>query len=129
LYRSLVNFAQTLELFKLERILSTKEIVSGPHLIWHGTKPNQPDWNHYSRSLAYSMSYPKYKEYVYVVLNAYWDGLVFSLPQLNNELKWHRMIDTSHNNPFDFIHPRISKPLRNNIYKVAGRSVVVLIAR
>jgi glycogen operon protein len=127
--KKLVKFAQDLELFKLERILSTTEIVSGPHLIWHGTKPGQPDWNNYSRSLAYSMSYPEYKEYVYVVLNAYWDGLVFSHPRLTNGLKWRRLIDTSQKKPFDFILPDASKPLRNNIYKVAGRSVVVFIGR
>ncbi|MBR9997726.1 MAG: glycogen debranching protein GlgX [Cyclobacteriaceae bacterium] len=127
--RNLVNFAQTLELFKLEKILTTTGMVSGPHLIWHGTKPHQPDWNHYSRSLAYSMSYPEYREYVYVVLNAYWDGLVFRMPELAHDLKWHRLVDTSLKNPYDFIHPRISKPLRNNIYKVSGRSVVVLMGR
>lgn len=123
--KNLIGFAQSLELFKLERILSTREMVSGPHLIWHGTKSNQPDWNFYSRSLAYSMSYPEYKEYVYVILNAYWDGLVFSLPPIDNGIKWHRIIDTSQDNPLDFILQKDSKPIRQSIYKVAGRSVVV----
>jgi glycogen operon protein len=127
--KNLINFAQKLELFKLEKILSTRDMISGPHLIWHGTKPNQPDWNFYSRSLAYSISYPKYKEYIYIVLNSYWDGLVFSLPPLSNGLRWHRMIDTCQDNPHDFIPLDESKPLRHNIYKVAGRSVVVFIGR
>jgi len=127
--KKLIGFAQNFELFKLERILSTREMISGPHLIWHGTQPHQPDWNFYSRSLAYSMSYPEYKEYLYVVLNAYWDGLVFSLPSLTNGLRWHRIIDTSLENPHDFIPIKESKPIRHTIYKVAGRSVVIFIGR
>jgi isoamylase len=127
--KNLIGFAQTLELFKLEKIISTREMVSGPHLIWHGTKPNQPDWNDYSRSLAYSMSYPEYKEYIHVILNAYWDGLVFSLPPLSNGIKWHRIIDTSQGNPHDFISTEVSKPIRNAIYKAAGRSVVIFLGK
>jgi glycogen operon protein len=123
--KRLIKYTQSLEVFKLEKILTTRQMISGPNLIWHGTKPNQPDWNHYSRSLAYSISYPEYNEYLYIMLNAYWEGFTFSLPHLNHGLKWHRIIDTSRHAPMDFLKNRHIRPGSRFIYKVAGRSVVV----
>jgi len=123
--KHLIKNAQSLEIFKLEKILTTKAMISGPNLIWHGTKPNQPDWNNYSRSLAYSISYPEYNEFLYIMLNAYWEGFTFSLPALDSGLKWHRIIDTSKKYPRDFLEDQSTQPLPGNIYKVSGRSVVV----
>jgi glycogen operon protein len=127
--KQLIKYTQSLEVFKLEKILTTKAMVSGPNIIWHGTKPNQPDWNYYSRSLAYSISYPECAEYLYVMLNAYWEGFTFSLPPPRPGLKWHRVIDTSQKHPFDILDEKDTWPLSNNIYKVTGRSVVVFKGR
>jgi glycogen operon protein len=105
--KQLISFINEKEIFKLEKILTTKEVVSGPHLIWHGTKPYNADWNDYSRSLAFSLTYPEYNEYLYVIMNAYWKGLTFELPKL------------------DFTDPSESRALPENLYKAAPRSVVV----
>jgi len=127
--KHLIAFTQSMELFSLDKILTTKEVIGEPHLIWHGTKPHKPDWNDYSRSLAFSLSYPEHNEYLYVVLNAYWDGLVFRLPVLNNGLKWHRIIDTNLPHSQDFQNPLTSNPLLKSLYKVASRSVVVFVGK
>ena len=123
--KSLISFRKDKEIFKLEKILSTKEVVGDPHLIWHGTKPYSGDWNSYSRSLAFSLTYPEYDEYLYVIMNSYWKGLSFELPKLKNSKKWHPFIDTSMLYPNDFKDPEKSQGLKRNIYKAAPKSVVV----
>lgn len=121
--KNLISFVRNKEIFKLEKILTTKEVVSGPHLMWHGTKPFEADWNNYSRSLAFSLSYPEYDEYLYVIMNAYWKGLSFELPALKNSKKWRAFLDTSKSYPRDFADPRKTKALKHNLYKADPRSV------
>ena len=123
--KQLISFINTKEFFKLEKILTTKEVVTGPHLIWHGTKPYEPDWNNYSRSLAFSLTYPEYSEYLYVIMNSYWKGLSFELPKLNNSKKWHPFIDTSKSYPDDIRDTEKAIALGQNLYKANPRSVVV----
>jgi isoamylase len=123
--KNLITFIKNKEFFKLEKILTTKEVVSGPHLIWHGTKPYQPDWNSYSRSLAFSLNFPEHNEFLYVIMNAYWKGLSFELPRLDNSKKWYPVIDTSRSYPDDFMNPEKAKVPQKNLYKAEPRSVVV----
>ena len=127
--KTIIDFTQRLEVFRLESVLPTKEVISGPHLIWHGTKPLNPDWHDYSRSLAFSLSYPEYKEYIYVIMNAYWQGLAFELPPLSNGMKWHRIVDTSLEFPNDIVKPQKARKILQNIYKANPRSIVVLIGK
>ena len=123
--KNLISFIKEKAIFKLEKILPTKEVIGEPHLMWHGTKPNHPDWQSYSRSLAFSLTYPKYNEFLYVIMNSYWQGLTFELPKLKGPLKWHPVIDTHKSYPEDFSNPKKSKGLKENLYKAAPRSVVV----
>ncbi len=123
--KNLISFIKEKAIFKLEKILPTKEVIGEPHLMWHGTKPNHPDWQSYSRSLAFSLTYPEYNEFLYVIMNSYWQGLTFELPKLKGPLKWHPVIDTHKSYPEDFSDPKKSKGLKENLYKAAPRSVVV----
>jgi glycogen operon protein len=94
-------------------------------MMWHGTKAYHPDWQDYSRSLAFSLSYPEHNEYLYVILNAYWKDLTFELPKLQESRKWFPVIDTHKSYPKDFSNLKRSGGLKNNLYKAAPRSVVV----
>jgi len=123
--KNLISFVKEKEIFKLEKILTAKKVIGEPHLMWHGTKPNHPDWQHYSRSLAFSLTYPNYNEFLYVIMNSYWKGLSFELPKLKESRKWHPVIDTHKSYPEDFSDPDKSKGLKKNLYKAAPRSVVV----
>ncbi len=124
--RSIIKLTQGLEVFRLESILSTYRRTHHPHIIWHGTKTGHPDWNDWSRTLAFSLNYPQKKEFLYVIMNAYWGNLKFELPRLPEGLKWYRIIDTSLIIPeggFDVEHAS----LVNEYYYIAStRSVVVL---
>ncbi|OON96185.1 MAG: hypothetical protein ATN31_10020 [Candidatus Epulonipiscioides saccharophilum] len=48
------------------------------NIVWHGTKPNNPDWSFYSRSLAFSLTGEDFG--VYFIMNNYSEPLVFNLP-------------------------------------------------
>src|SRR5262249_15051821 len=47
---------------------------------WHGVKPFQPDWAGWSHSLALSGSVESQGLAFYLMMNAYWEELEFSLP-------------------------------------------------
>jgi len=123
--KNLISFVKEKEIFKLEKILTAKKVIGEPHLMWHGTKPNHPDWQHYSRSLAFSLTYPNYNEFLYVIMNSYWKGLSFELPKLKESRKWYPVVDTHKSYPEDFSNLEKSKGLKKNLYKAAPRSVVV----
>ena len=123
--KNLISFVKEKEIFKLEKILTAKKVIGEPHLMWHGTKPNHPDWQHYSRSLAFSLTYPNYNEFLYVIMNSYWKGLSFELPKLKESRKWYPVVDTHKSFPEDFSNLEKSKGLKKNLYKAAPRSVVV----
>jgi isoamylase len=66
---------------------------------------------------------------LHVILNAYWEPLVFDLPPLPPERRWHRLIDTALPSPDDFTPPDRARPLAEHRYRAASRSVVVLSAQ
>ena len=123
--RNLISFTKEKEIFKLEKILTTKKVIGEPHMMWHGTKPNHLDWQDYSRSLAFSLSYPDHNEFLYVIMNSYWKDLTFELPKLKESRKWFPVIDTHKCYPLEFSDLKSSQGLKKNLYKAAPRSVVV----
>jgi glycogen operon protein len=61
---------------------------------------------------------------IYVMVNAYWQELQFQIQEWTPE-DWVRIVDTDLPSPFDFSEPGL--PLRQSIYQVAPRSIVVLV--
>jgi glycogen operon protein len=63
---------------------------------------------------------------LYVMINAFWQDLDFTIQQgaLND---WHRIIDTARNAPEDILEPGRNESLSSMRYKVAARSIVVLV--
>jgi hypothetical protein len=59
------------------------------------------------------------------MVNAYWEDLAFTVQQGEAE-QWRRVIDTSMEEPQDFLAGE-GERLPTLIYKVAPRSVVVLV--
>lgn len=95
---------------------------------WHGVQLDQPDWGHDSRSLAFELINQACEERMHVMLNAYWDGLEFELPELPDGWGWRRLVDTSLPSPDDISQPPV--PLRSGTrrYRLGPRSSVVLVA-
>jgi isoamylase len=101
--------------------------------IWHGVKPNQPDWRECSRLLSVTVE-PAHSTdaRLYMVTNAYWQTLNVELPYPGEGLSWCRLVDTSLPTKQDIVSeeeaPRIDPNNGHGEYLVSARSTVILIA-
>lgn len=127
--QGLIHFIQNLKILRIEHLLRvTQSWHREPHLVWHGTRLGQPDWSNDSHTLAFSLRYPDANEHLHVMVNAYWEPLVFDLPPLENHEGWHRIVDTAVAAPLDFNPPEQSPKVQGEVYPVSPRSTVVLMA-
>lgn len=101
----------------------------GPHLNWHGSEIDQPDWSNQSHCLAMQLTGKNQdgsRADVYLIANAYWEPLQFHIPPPPVG-HWQRFIDT--NIPGDGAITELDQQLflpDLQYYQVAPRSVVVL---
>jgi glycogen operon protein len=66
---------------------------------------------------------------VHVILNAYWEPLDFELPIVKDgKENWRRWIDTALDPPDEICEWNAEQPVLGTTYRVAARSVVVLVA-
>jgi len=110
--------------------LSLAQLIQQANKAWHGVKLGQPDWSEQSHSVAFSAELRREELLVYIILNAYWEPLVYELPQPGNggEHPWHRWIDTALDSPHDIAPWQSSPSIPGNSYRAESRSVVVLFA-
>lgn len=79
-----------------------------------------------SHSLAFALHGASQQDSdIYVMINAYWEALTFET-QESAANTWRRVVDTSHESPFDFLEPGNESPLQSLQYRVPGRTVVIL---
>src|SRR5208337_3647355 len=91
---------------------------------WYGTGP-RADLSYESRSLAFCLhGGSQDDDDIYVMINGYWEGLAFEV-QEGTAQEWTRIVDTALPSPDDFSGS--GEPLKIASYKVAPRSVVVLL--
>ena len=110
-----------------QRVSLVQMIQNSKHA-WHGVKLNQPDWSGGSHSLAFYAEIPG-QMYLHLILNAYWEPLVFELPLAGNGgVPWRRWIDTALEPPYEIVDWKSAPPVPRHSYRAESRSVVVLIA-
>jgi glycogen operon protein len=91
---------------------------------WYGVGPTV-DLSTDSRSLAFCLhGASQGDDDIYVMINAYWQKLQFEI-QDGVPQQWMRVVDTNLPSPEDFLQRAV--PLRQSLYEVAPRSVVVLV--
>jgi len=95
---------------------------------WHGVKLKQPDWSHYSHSLAFDAELRRERLRFHLILNAYWEPLDFELPVCDGREGWHRRIDTALEPPDEIVEWQKAHPVPGRTYHVRARSVVMLVA-
>lgn len=108
-----------------------------PDISFHGTKLWQPDWGENSHSVAFLLCGGHARQghepddYIYVMINAYWDTLWFDLPKLpKKKMKWHVAINTMMSSPRDSYTVGKEPSLSEQRFVMVGdRSVVVLIGK
>jgi len=80
-----------------------------------------------SRSLAFCVhGASQTDDDIYVMINAYWQELEFQI-QEGSHHDWVRIVDTALPTPDDFSD--LGSPLQSGTYRVAPRSIVVLVRR
>jgi isoamylase len=121
--QKLIRFYRGHRLFHEESFWT---LPGGPEIYFHGVQLKQPDWGHDSHSLAFELVNPDDDEYLYVMINAYWEPLDFEFPPLPSPGKWHQVINTALPSPEDFSDPPLILPEKPERYTVSPRSVVVL---
>jgi isoamylase len=91
---------------------------------WYGTGPTA-DLSDDSHSLAFCLhGASQNDDDLYVMINAYWEELEFHVEE-GSAREWTRIVDTALASPDDFTES--GKPLNTASYRVAPRSVVVLL--
>jgi glycogen operon protein len=92
---------------------------------WYGAAGG-PDFAPHSHALAYFLSGESHGDVdLYVMINAWRDPVKFRI-QEGRAGEWLRVLDTSLPSPDDIAEPGAEVPVAKSDYKVAGRSVVVL---
>ena len=98
----------------------------GDDVRWYGVA-GQPDLSHCSHTIAFVLRGSLVRDDdLYVMVNAFWEDLEFVVQEGTAE-DWRRVIDTSRNSPEDISEPDRGESLSSIRYKVAARSVVVLV--
>ncbi|OGA39999.1 MAG: glycogen debranching enzyme [Betaproteobacteria bacterium RIFCSPLOWO2_12_FULL_68_19] len=93
---------------------------------WYGVG-READLSYDSRSLAFALHGASQRDDdLYVMINAYWEDLDFQV-QEGTTAEWRRVVDTSLDSPLDFLEPGGENPLQSLRYRVAARSVAVLL--
>lgn len=92
---------------------------------WYGVGPDA-DLSYESRSLAFYLGGGSQKDLdLYVMISSYWEPLHFTIQEGNGH-QWRRVIDTSLEDPDDFVQDPV-EPLSSLTYVVAPRSIVLLV--
>ena len=98
----------------------------GDQVRWYGVT-GQPDLSYDSHALALFLSGSQVgDDDLYVMINAFWQDLDFIVQEGAAE-EWLRVIDTSRNTPEDISEADRGASLSSIRYKVAARSIVVLV--
>jgi isoamylase len=107
-----------------------------PDISWHGVRAWQPDWSGSSRILAFLLcgkhaSNGKIQDnYIYVVMNMYWESQLFELPGLQQGMQWHVFANTLMPPPEDVWEPGCEPLLKDQgQFHIGARSVAILVGK
>lgn len=100
----------------------TEALTEG--ISFHGVTLDNPDWSHFSHSLAVRFHAVGGDVGFYLIANAYHEPLCFALP---NDVRWRRLVDTALPSPSDFLPEDRAPLIEGETYTVQPNTVVVLI--
>ncbi len=105
-----------------------------PCIVWHGTKPCDPDFSSSSRTLAFALDgrrtdRPEVDRDIYVAFNAFWKPLLFRIPASPSGRAWRRTVDTAKPSPEDALGPDEGPIVRaSQFYQLEARSMIILVS-
>ncbi|MHC4837731.1 MAG: glycogen debranching protein, partial [Planctomycetota bacterium] len=95
---------------------------------WHGTRPDQPDWGHWNRLVAWSLTPASDDVALFVAFNAHTEALEVELPRPERGHGWLRVVDTALPSPEDISEHGAEPRVASTTYVLAPRSAIVLAA-
>jgi len=94
---------------------------------WHGTMLNSPGWDDgQARALGFTLAGFDDAPDIHVMMNMYWEPLDMAVPMIPAR-EWTRAVDTSLPSPSDIADPGAETTCSGELYRVNGRSIVVLV--
>jgi len=122
--------------FRLQRRLPIEqlqmtlaELLRDNAVQWHGVELGAPDWGEQSHSLAATTRLVGDRLLLHAMVNAYWEPLEFQIPDAGADHQaWRRCIDTALASPDDICSWEAASVVDARKYKVAARSIVILVA-
>ena len=111
--------------------MTLNQLIRQAKIVWHGVKLNQPDWSADSRAIAMTMTSLTGRLMFHIMINTFWEELKFEVPSVAkpSESGWMRWIDTFRESPDDISSWDDAAVVREDVYPVQPRSMVVLVAR
>jgi len=108
--------------------VALNQLIRQADITWHGVRLHEPDWRHYSHSVAFTARFAKERVFFHVILNAYWEPLEFELSPVadGGRHPWRRWIDTFLDSPHDIVDWKRAPSVPGHSYRAEPRSVVVL---
>ena len=126
--RSLIQFHQESAIFRDRTFWGEPGATK---ITWHGVRLGKPEWGDDSHALAYELlggNDAESSEHLHVMLNQYWEPLVFELPATETGRAWRRLVDTALESPLDFCDPPVLLASGQREYTCRARSSVVLVS-
>jgi glycogen operon protein len=111
--------------------LTLNQLLGQAKIAWHGVKLNRPDWGADSHVIAMTMRSLRGRLMLHMMVNAYWEELEFEIPPVpeSSDTGWMRWVDTFRESPDDICSWDEADVVREAVYPVQSRSVVILAAR
>ncbi len=121
-----LRFFQMMIAFRKAHPVIGRSTGWGSDVSWHGVA-TVPDLATNSHSIAfYLRGVASGDTDIYVMINAYWGDLVFTIEMPG---PWLRIVDTSLASPDDIIEPEAALPFTTRVMRSPARSIVVLISQ
>ena len=125
--REIFRFTRGMIAFrKRNEVLRDVKFYTEHDVSWYGPDAEPQDWAHPGRSLA-CMIYGK--DELYLIFHADFTERSFALPAAPKGKTWCCAVDTSRREPHDICPAGGERPLAENVFAVAKRSMVILVAR
>lgn len=127
-YQGLFRFVKTLIAFRKAHKTLGRSRHWRKDVTWYGAE-GEADWSYHSRSLAWYLDGASEDDVdLYVMANAWWKPLEFSI-QEGEAGQWQRVLDTSKSSPEDILTEGQEAYLKQSVYPVAPRSIVLLMRK
>lgn len=132
----MINFRRNHPVLRRERFLIEKSGLASESydLIWHGVELEKPDLSSHSHSIALQLKgdNPKFPheekdDDIYIAVNAFWNDLIFDIPEPHENKKWHRVVDTNDKKMPE--GDKMTDVITESKLHVKSRSIIILIEK